>query len=439
LRVDLVTNAKRDTGAWLVAVYKVLSQYSTDEPALDPLEAIIKAGRAAELFSAVRAAGPVSGERFEMHRKLARLRPSDAKQVIEIAVDQGYISVEWISTTPPAIKTLEFLVNSNDSVLEAAGGIFERLDPTPTAAAVLQILKTTLALPKTREAVQNEFGTVSEKVVKDALQLATALQLVRITDGTEGGSPLVFNPYVFEGGTVDALRMLNSLSAADRQHAQDIVNHVYGSPGVPLPATTNKRILQLLVQVGVIDFSKITTTNSNKGVYFPTAPNAWGVLAKTSGPELSQDLIDDSKLFINSLRYGEFYSSSNRGKIISPYLIVNALLRDGAIGAQKPATAIGEDYPLAWSRGIINVVESRIYPGRYSMELLKRDVASAVKDVLSTQKILPTPNTPSADDIERAGRFVSPGAVRVEKELPPELKQCHDELVFGLRIMKRRR
>jgi hypothetical protein len=44
---------KRDTGAWLVAVYKVLSQYNTDEPALDPLEAIIKSGRAAELFSAV--------------------------------------------------------------------------------------------------------------------------------------------------------------------------------------------------------------------------------------------------------------------------------------------------------------------------------------------------------------------------------------------------
>jgi hypothetical protein len=434
-----VTNVNRDKGAWLVAVYKVLSQYSTDEPALDPLEAIIKAGRAAELFSAVRAAGSVSGERLEIHRKLARLRPSDAKQVLAIAEDRGYIGVQWTSTTPPAIETLEFRVNSNDSVLEAAGAIFERLDPTPTAVAVLQILQSTLALPKTREAVQNEFGAVPEKVVRDALQLATALRLVSITDGTDGGSPLVFNPYVFESQSVDTLRMLESLSATDRQHAQDIVNHVHGSPGVPLPGTTNKQILQLLVHLGVIDFSKITTTNSSKGVYFPTAPNAWGVLAKTSGPELSQDLIDDSKLFINSLRYGEFYSTSNRGRIINPYLIVNALLRDGAIGTQKPATAIGEDYPLAWSRGIINVVESRLYPGRYSMELLKRDVATAVKDVISTRKILPTPNTPSACEIERAGRFVSPGAVRVEKELPPELKRCHDELVFGLRIMKRRR
>ncbi len=66
-------------------MYKVLSQYNTDEPALDPLEAIIKAGRAAEVFSAVRATGSVDGERFEIYRRLARIRPSDARRIVEIA------------------------------------------------------------------------------------------------------------------------------------------------------------------------------------------------------------------------------------------------------------------------------------------------------------------------------------------------------------------
>jgi len=432
-------NAKKDTGAWLVAVYKVLSQYSTDEPALDPLEAIIKAGRAAELFSAVRAVGRVDADRFEIHRKLARIRPSDAREIMEIAQQQGFVDVNWSTSTPPTVEALEFLVNSNDSVLEAAGGLFERLDPTPTALGVLQILRATLPMPKTQDTVQNELSGIPEKAVKEALQLASALKLVSVTDGTHGGSPLIFNPHIFESDVVDTMRTLDSLSPTERQHAQDIVSHVYNSPGVPLPGTTDTRVLKVLIDVGVIDFSKITTTNSVKGKYFPTAPNVWGVLTKTSGPELSQDLIDDSKLFVNSLRYGEYYSTGNRGKIKNPYWIVNALLRDGAIGTQTPATAIGEDYPLAWSRGIINVVESRVHPGRYSMELLKQDVASAVRDVLTSQKVMPTPSTPSAGDIERAGKFVSPGAVRVEKELPPELKRFHDELVFGLRIMKKRR
>jgi len=46
-----------DLGAWIVAVYKVVSQYNVDDPALDPLEAIVTAGRAADLFSATRSLG----------------------------------------------------------------------------------------------------------------------------------------------------------------------------------------------------------------------------------------------------------------------------------------------------------------------------------------------------------------------------------------------
>jgi hypothetical protein len=58
-------NANSDKGAWLVAVYKGLSQSSTNEPALDPLEAVIKAGRAAKLFSALRAAGRIDAEKLK--------------------------------------------------------------------------------------------------------------------------------------------------------------------------------------------------------------------------------------------------------------------------------------------------------------------------------------------------------------------------------------
>ena len=301
---------------------------STDEPALDPLEAIIKAGRAADLFSAVRAAGQIGAEKFEIHRKLAKIRPSDAREIIEIGEEQGYVDVTWSADTPRTVASLEFRVNSNDSVLEAAGALFGRLDPTPVALAVIQILQCTLPMPKTQDFVRDELKALHEKTVEDALQLATALGLVSVTDGTQGGSPLVFNPYVFEGDAVDALKTLEALNSTERQQAQDIVNHVYTSPGVPLPKGTDPKIVKVLIQVGVIDYSKIITRNTSKGVYFPTAPNAWGVLAKTSGsgPELSQDLVDDAKLFVNSLRYGEFYSTSNRGKIFSPYLIVNALL-----------------------------------------------------------------------------------------------------------------
>ena len=169
-----MSNPQRDTGAWLVAVYKVLSQYSSDEPALDPLEAIIKAGRAAELYSAIRASGQVDADRFEILRKLARLRPSDARAIINISAEQGYIDVSWSADTPPAVATLEFGVNANEKVLEAAGALFERLEPTPTANALLQILRTTLPMPKTQDSVRNEMADLPERTVEEALKLAGA-------------------------------------------------------------------------------------------------------------------------------------------------------------------------------------------------------------------------------------------------------------------------
>jgi hypothetical protein len=195
--------------------------------------------------------------------------------------------------------------------------------------------------------------------------------------------------------------------------------------------------LDFLIKLGLLDYSKITTAQNKTGLFFPTTPHVWGAFGAGAG-SLGKDLVDDAKLFLNSLRYGQFYSDPSRGKIKSPEWIVNALLRDGAIGVRTPATAIGEDYPLALSRGIVNIVESKIYPGRYSMELLKGDVVEAVGDVLEHQTLLPTEKAVTDEDIEKAGRFISPKSLRVQTELPAGLKECHDELVFGLRTMRKR-
>ena len=172
-------NEKRDTGAWLVAV----SQNSTDEPALDPLEAM------AELFSAVRAAGQIDSDRFEIHRKLAKIRPSDAREIIEIAEEQGYVQVTWPAEMPRTVATLEFQVNSNDAVPRYLSGSIRR-----RSRAVIEIPQRTLPMPKPQDALRNEMAGLNEETVKDALELAATLGLVSISDGNMAGSPLIFNP-----------------------------------------------------------------------------------------------------------------------------------------------------------------------------------------------------------------------------------------------------
>ena len=45
---------------------------------------------------------------------------------------------------------------------------------------------------------------------------------------------MIFNLHIFEADAVDTMRTPDALSTTEHQHAQDIVNDVYTSSGVPL-------------------------------------------------------------------------------------------------------------------------------------------------------------------------------------------------------------
>ena len=430
-------------GAWIVATNKVLSQFNLDQPVFDPFEATIIAGRAGELFSAIRSLGFVNGQRLDAYRKIYKLKRSVAIDVFRKAEKIGAVEVAWkTSEGYDEIDGAKFLIDSKDEVYKLTNSLFDSLHPTKIEMAVLYILSLTIFTPRTVREIKAKLieSGLSEEEAGNAVKLSTSLKLNNITKETERGSCILFNPHSFAGNVEDAFDAINGLDGEKRQKSLDILEFVKSNPGVPLPSSFDIDIVKLLIKVGMIDYSKITTVRGGTNRYFPTAPQLWGVFSRYSGCELSEDLIDDSKLLLNSFRYGQYFSSSNVGKIKDPSWIVNALLRDGAIGTVTPATAIGTDYPLALSRGIVNIVESRIHPGRYSMELMKVDVAEAVRDVLDKNAILPAHESPSPKDLERAGQFyVSPDAVRVETGLPDELKACQEEIIFGLRTMRRDR
>jgi hypothetical protein len=428
-------------GAWVIAANKVLSKYNTDDAAFEPFEAIILAGRAGELFSATRSMGKVDSKRFESHRKIVKLRQRDTKDILKKAEQLGLVNVDWPKDDGTAIESFAFRTDSKEAVLEATGSLFGALNPSNVARAVIDLLGLTLHLPRRLDTMHNTLSKrgYGEGDITLAIRASCDFGLLALTKETESGDSLLFNPKAFEENAQDVYKAMNGLKPAQKQLALELLNFVTNNPGVPIPPSTNAEVLALLVTLGVIDYSKITTRQTQKGIYFPTTPYIWGVFDKSAGNELSTDLVDDSKLLLNSFRYGQFYSQPGRGKIANPYRIVNALIRDGAIGVQTPATAIGEDYPLALSRGIVNIVESKLYPGRYSMELLKTDVAVAVREVLTDNTILPQESIPTQEELDRAGQFLSPSAVRVDTQLPPVLKQCHEEMVFNLRTMRSKR
>jgi hypothetical protein len=426
-------------GALIVTVNKILSKYNTDHPAMDPLEAIINAGRFAELLSSTRALGTIDGSKFDAYRKLSKLRPLVTRELLKIAEELGHIEIQWSDDSPKNIISFKTVDNKADIVFSAANDIFNHTNPSNEALVILLLIEQTLMIPWPIDKIKSNLAKrFSEKYIDDAIKIAIELKLISITDETEEGEQLLFNPLSFENDASESYKVIEGLPENKKEEAIKILDYVQKNPGVPFPKGFDKQVIDLLINLGIIDYSKITTASKNHR-YFPTTPYVWGTLQDLAGTPISNDLIDDAKLLLNSFRYGQFFSPSSKGRIKDPAWIVNALLREGTIGVVRPATAIGTDYPLPLSRGIVNIVESRMYPGRYSMELMKIDVAEAVRDVLVYKALPPSFKQPSDEDLQRVGQFSSPATVRVETELPENLQKMHEELIFNLRTLRKRK
>ncbi len=294
-------------GAWVIAANKVLSKFNTDDPAFEPFEAIILAGRAGELFSATRSMGKGDSQRFESHRKIVKLRQRDTKDILKKAEQLGLVDVDWPKTDDRTVESFAFRLDSKEAVLEATGSLFGSLKPSNVARAMIDMLGMTLHLPQRLDAIRSTLGSrgYGEKDVTLAINASRDFGLLALTNETEGGASLLFNPKAFEDNAEDVYKAMNGLKPTQKQQAMDLLNFVTSNPGVPIPKSTNSDVLALLVRLGVVDYSKITTRQTQKGVYFPTTPYIWGVFDKSAGNALSTDLVDDSKLLLNSFRYGQ--------------------------------------------------------------------------------------------------------------------------------------
>lgn len=435
-------NSGRDDvrrGGWIIAAFKSIAFYDLDDPVFDPYEAIVTAGKAAELLSAIRGLGIVDGRRYDRIRQLTRIKPSQGIRTVELLESIGAVNLEWETGSATAtVRTIQVLQPDKTSVLRSTSDFYECCNPSGRANASLAILDLTANYPVRESnviALVTKDGVPSE-VASQALRDLVTFGLLERTRETEAEEPLIFNPRVFKSGVVDVHKALAALSSADQEKAFGILDHVRRNPGVPLPAGTKQSIVVLLTKVGLIDLSGIQVKGGAVAKEFPTSPAAWGIFSSIDGGAgLSQDLIDDSKLLLNSLRYGEHFSRPSRGQIFSPAVLIGALIDRGEVG---PATAIGEDYPLPLVRGIVNIVQSRQYPSRYYMELRKRDVAEAVRDVLEQNVIVPQGDVP-LESLERPSEFHSPEQLRAKRQLPKELIEARDQLVFTLRTHRRAR
>jgi hypothetical protein len=435
--VDPEAREQTRIGAWVTAVYKAFAPYDQTAPVFDQFEATIQAAKAGSLLSSIRSLGDVSGEQFEVYRRLSRLKPREAETILTRFQNLSVLSIEKsLVDGEEKIHSVKSSAISRSSVFRAVGKLFALLEPSDQERATVEALELTLPVPVAKSSVLSHLGQrgYPKKAAQSAIDQLIALELIGQTAETLGGTPILYNPYAYASPAIDVPKILGALKSVPHEKALTLLEHIKTKPGVPIPDDTDSGILNLLVKTGIIDNSAILARGGTHQKEFATLPQVWGVFGADSEDGLSKDLIDDSKLFLNSLRYGQFYSASSRGRIDDPWVLTDRLIRRGEVG---PATAIGEDYPLPLARGIVSVVESRIHPGRFHMQLRKTDVAEAVRDILEQSAILPDRPKVTTNQLGTTGEFFAPEMIRIQKQLPTEMKRAADALAFELRTYRR--
>ncbi|MEK5181366.1 hypothetical protein [Paenibacillus odorifer] len=427
------------TGAWVVSTYKSICGFNLNEPVFGSYETIILAAKAAMLLSPIRKLDVVRSFDFEIYRKIAGLKPRECIEVMKILEKLDEVQIKWDYDIKSEVPISAIRVKNTEKVdvLTATGKLFAELNPTSNAKIAIIILQETLKVPIPKEILINLItsGGFEEESINRTLTHLLAFGLVSETRDIESGSPLIYNPNAFQSNAEDVFAAIKGLNNADRESAMDILEFVKGNPGIPINPKFDQSIVNLLIKCGLIDSSAIITKKGKENYEFTTAPYIWGALGLG---DLGTDVLDDAKLLLNCLRFGQLYSVSHRGKINDPHVLVSALIAKGGVG---PATAIGEDYPMPLARGIVSIVESKLNAGRYFMELRKNDVAEAVKEVLEEHGPLPTPirDEEVAQKLKQQGEFVSYEQLRVKKTLPPELIEERDSLAFSLRTHRKGR
>ncbi|PZT52012.1 hypothetical protein [Paenibacillus silvae] len=437
--MHLLTESYAITGAWVVNTYKSIQNFNLNEAVFDPYESVIISAKVSMLLSPMRKLGVVNATQFDIYRKMAGLKPRECIDVLKILEGLEAVSITWSESTLADVPLDTITVRRTDKVdiLSVTGELFEKLNPSVQAKLTIHMLQETLKIPIPKDLLITLLihKGYPEQLIKTTLKHMLVLNILSETKDTVQGHALVYNPNAFQANASDVFVTINDLNPTEKQEALDILEYVRSNPGTPLHGNFNQNTVRLLINCGLIDSSRIVTSRGKTKQDFVTAPYIWGALGAN---ELSSDVLDDAKLFLNCLRFGQLFSQSNRGRINDPSVLINALLEKGTVG---PATAIGEDYPMPLARGIVSVVESRLQPGRYFMELKKEDVVQTVYEVLDTKGVLPTPinDTEVATKLKQQGNFISSEQVRIASPLPAQLEQERDSLVFCLRTHRKGR
>ena len=281
------------------------------------------------------------------------------------------------------ITRVTSLVLAYRDLLAAVSDYYDAKNPSIEDQACLSVLAQVNALPELETALRQRIAsTFDEQTANTALQLARAFGIVAVLEGQ--GDQLVYAPRVWIGLHSDATQALSPLDRTDREILTHLIEKVRLNQGYPeslfrAEAKQNGalHLVNIAIGIALINRTELYMADGTKRAFL-TTPHFYTDLAD----EFGEDMCDRVKIFLDSIRNGQYFGAQATGKIFDPERLLRALLNRGQVG---PATAIKTDYLVAEKAGIIRVSRGN----RAYMTLGQEDTVRKVLEVVSSGSIEP--------------------------------------------------
>ncbi len=322
---------------------------------------------------------------------------------------------------------LEEYVGISAPVLDQVVAVLEALAPPPTDWAILHSVELSSWAPLAR---RDHLEQLTARGFEDAeadtaLKVTLAAQISTEVFSKEVGEPVVYSPYVWGSEAIKVAAFLNSLPSDERTVLVSVCEEATSRPGLALSAVGSDRcVLAGARKVGLLQAATVKSTGRGSQTYLFSP-----LIDREDDKLRTTEALHERKLFVAHIMFGHERAIAGRGRIRSPVVLVDALLRRGVVG---PATNIGTDYHLLEAAGIVRV--ERAERGSL-LRMVKREIVSEGLDLL--HRLMgdsPDELDPAALGYLRPPRmFVTPEADRLS--LSPD-DATHE--LFGSAILRLR-
>lgn len=399
-------------GYWSIAAQKHLKKFVIDSPHMDEFDSLNVAGKAGRLMGVIRGnrqigeiiklekmASSVGIGRSELHRIiLPELERASDKQV------------EIRKNAANEIIGIEEYIFSNEQVLEIAGQFFEHIGPKNVERIAILAMDETKKIPLLESEMMDTL--LNKGFMEKDIQLSCTLQehfklLQKLGKGKE---PIYSNEYVWGPNHQKIAYAIRQIEFDKKQNLKNVIELVQNHQGYPLEKlqTIDSELLLLAKKTGIIN---PTTIVSSRGI-----KKEFGFSSKLFEYTLyDDDILDDVKLLLASIRFGENYTEYSTLNDSRKFLV--ALIERDKVG---PHSANGKDYMLLEKRGIVKAEHA--FGDRYYLRLIRKDVGKAALKILSNPQFDINLEVGDSDigAIMQYKSFQSPEEYRLELAKSPE-------------------